>query len=245
LKAQRALDTAKEAGELSDEEITAQEADVAKLQTAYETAKKALDDAKNGVATQPSQPTQVTETTSEAPATKTLDQKYKEMKVQASQARAAAKQAQKAVDEAKEAGQAAEEIKALEDTLAEAVQSYEKLNAKKLVLQEKVKLQKEAPATKTSELSQASEPNIQTASDNKSPEAVVNADDIDPAQKAKELKVAASQTKAAWRKLERELTAAQEAGDETSALETQVAEAKAKYDQANEAKTAAMDALKG
>lgn len=229
LKAQRALDAAKEAGELSDEEVKAQEAEVAKLQATYEAAKKALDEAKNGVTA--SSKAQVTD----APATKTLDQKYKEMKVQASQARAAAKQAQKAVDEAKEAGQTADEIKTLEDTLAEAVQNYEKLNAKKLVLQEKVKLQKEAPAAK----SNSSEPAevAETITEAKTEE--------DPAQKAKELKVAASQAKAAWRKLERELSSAQEAGGDTSALETQVAEAKEKYDQANEAKTAAMDALKG
>jgi len=232
LKAQRALDAAKEAGELSADEISNQEAEVAKLLAAYENAKKALDDAKSGNTVEPKA------AAAEKPAGKTLDQKYKDMKVQASQARAAAKQAQKAVDQAKEEGQSDEQIKALETELAKAVQIYEKVNAKKLVLQEKVKLQKEALSAQALS-AQASESKPETT----------DAKAEDPAQKVKELKVAASQSKAAWRKLERELTAAQDAGemsaDDMTALESQVAEAKAKYDQANEAKTAAMDALKG
>jgi electron transport complex protein RnfC len=229
LKAQRALDASKESGELSPDQVSEHESEVAKLQATYEAAKKALDDAKSGNASPaPSEKAAA----KDKPASQTLDQKYKEMKVKASQARAAAKQAQKAVDQAKEEGQTDEQLKTLEIALAEAVKAYEKVNAKKLVLQEKVKLQKEAPA----------KPAVEAIS---TPKPAESTTDDDPAMKVKELKVAASQAKAAWRKLERELTAAQEAGEDVSALETQVSEAKAKYDQANEAKTAAMDALKG
>ncbi|GAA3913055.1 electron transport complex subunit RsxC [Litoribacillus peritrichatus] len=244
LKAQRAYDAAKEEGSEPEEAFNAQLKEIESLQAAFEKAKAALDNAKSGKgAVSPVAPAAQTKDATD-PA-QTLENKYKQLKVETSQARAAAKQAQKAVDEANEQGKDSEQLKALETVLAEAVQSYEKLNAKKLVLQEKVKLRKAAAASSDANNAEvtAAESTPAKRETSKAAPTETTANTEDPAQKVKELKVAASQSKAAWRKLERELTKAQEAGEDTSELEQQVSAAKTTYEQANEAKTKAMAAL--
>ncbi len=232
LKSQRAYDASKEDGSTSEDELSAQLKKVEALQSTYEKAKAALDDAKSGK-TPASNPV-AKEKASPSPS-ETFENKYKQVKVETSQARAAAKQAQKAVDEANEQGKDETQIKELETALAESVQTYEKLNSKKLVLQEKVKARKAVEASAVSQPKE-SKPAPETVAEQPPAE-------DDPTKKLKELKVAASQSKAAWRKLERELGKAQEAGEDTAELEQKVSAAKTTYEQANEAKTTAMAAL--
>ena len=226
LKAQRALDAEKEAGKTS-EELASQEKEVAELQQAFEKSKQALDDAKSG------SPVAGTASTKKSSDNDTLDNKVKQLKVDTSQARAAAKQAQKAVDQAKEDGSDEATLKQLETDLAVAVKKYEKLNAAKLVMQEKLKNQK-AAATKAPAITDSASTNDQAEASNTE----------DPAALVKKLKVEASQTKAAMRKLERELEAAEQDGSATESLKTQVIEAKQAYEKANAAKIKATEDLK-